>query len=113
MFKMLALEVKCLHGLLSMTSSSFPLGIHAVCCLFLLRQDFRSFPFQARRRIPLHANIVPNKLMPLAYLVIFTVVPKYSHICLRSTLRDREEVLPPFCGWNEAKSSPQGWSGDV
>lgn len=82
------------------------LGIHAVCCLFLLRQYFRSFPLQASRRIPLHGNTVPNKLMPVAYLVIITVVPKYSHIYLPSNLWSREEALLRFCGWNEDKSPP-------
>lgn len=71
--------------ILSMTSLSSPLGIHAVCCPFLLRQDFRSFPLQASRRIPFRANIVPSKLMPVANLVIVTVLPKYSCIYLHKT----------------------------
>lgn len=113
MFKMPPLEVKCFCGLWSMTSPSSPLGIHAVCCPYLLRQDFRSFPLQASRRIPLHANTVPAKLNAVAYFVFITVVPKYSRTYLHSTLWSRENMLLPFCGWNEAKSSPQGWSGDV
>lgn len=63
-----------------------PLGIPAVCCPLLLWQDFRSFPLQASRRIPLHANIVQNKLMPVDNLVTITVVPKYSDVYLHSTL---------------------------
>lgn len=92
-------------------SLSSPGGICAVCCPILLRPYFRSFPLQASRRILLCANIVPNKLIPEAYLVTITLVPKYSDIYLHSILWVKEEPLLSVCWYlknRHAKSSVWG-----